>query len=313
MFLLWLLPILLLIILGIAYYCYRMTFYVKEKHIIGPDEYPIPNGKAYDPHREGMIHWMKQTRALPHREIYTQSHDGLKLYGKYYEYAAGAPIEIMFHGYRGNADRDLCGGVQRAFALGHNALIVDQRGACHSDGNVITFGVKESRDCRAWVDQVIETFGSDVKIILTGISMGASTVLIAAGKPLPKNVVAVLADCGYTNAKEIIQSVLRQRQLPPKLAYPLVWLGALVFGRFNLSKADATAAMVTCKVPVIFIHGGNDDFVPCHMSKANYDACSCSKKALVTIDGAAHGLSYPTDPDRYVKELREFFQSLVHS
>ena len=310
MVILWILLGLAVICLIISYICFRMAFYVPEKVIIGPDDYPIPDGEVYEPYREQMVAWMKEIRALPCREITTVSHDGLTLYGKYYEFAPDAPLEIMFHGYRGSAERDLCGGVQRAFSLGHSALIVDQRGAGHSGGNVISFGVNESQDCLRWATKVNEVFGPETRIILTGISMGASTVLMAAGNELPENVVAVLADCGYTTAEEIIKIVIRQMHLPPAPAYPFVWLGARIFGRFDLQKANATAAMANCKVPVIFAHGDADDFVPCHMSKANYDAYQGTKK-LVTIPGAGHGLCYLADPEGYLAQLKEFFDSVV--
>ena len=81
----------------------------------------------------------------------------------------------MFHGYRGSSERDLCGGVQRCFKLGRSALLVDQRAHGRSDGHIISFGVNERKDCLAWVDFMVKHFGPDVKIILTGISMGAST------------------------------------------------------------------------------------------------------------------------------------------
>lgn len=310
MFLLWILLGLAILCLIISYICFRMAFYVPEKIIIGPDDYPIPDGEIYEPYREQMVAWMKEIRALPCREITTVSHDGLSLYGKYYECAPDAPLEIMFHGYRGSAERDLCGGVQRAFALGHSALIVDQRAAGHSGGNVISFGANESKDCLRWIDKVNEVFGTDTKIILTGISMGASTVLMAAGNELPENVVAVLADCGYTSAEEIIKVVIRQMHLPPDLAYPFVVLGARLFGRFDLRQANATAALANCKVPVIFAHGDADDFVPCHMSKANYDAFT-GTKALVIIPGAGHGLCYLADPEGYLAQLKAFFDSVM--
>ncbi len=297
------------LVLLASYLCFRMAFYVKEKEIISPDKFPIPEGLVYEVHREKMVAWMQKTRALPSREFTVTSHDGLTLFGKYYEHTPGAPIELMFHGYRGNPERDLCGGVQRAFKLGHSALVVDQRAICRSEGNVISFGVNEHKDCLRWVDFAIETFGPDVQLILTGISMGATTVLLAAGTDLPKNVIGVLADCGYTSAREIIQVVIRYMKLPPKLCYPFVWLGAWVFGHFDLEAADATKAMRRCKVPVIFFHGEADDFVPCYMSKANYDACAARKK-LVTVPGAAHGLSYLIDPQGYVQAAMEFFHGM---
>ena len=310
MILLYILLALAALCLIIAYICFRMAFYVPKKIIIGPDDYPIPDGEIYEPHREQMVAWMKEVRGLPCREITTTSHDGLTLYGKYYECDPHAPVEIMFHGYRGSAERDLCGGVQRAFSLNHNVLIVDQRAAGHSGGNVITFGYKESMDCLRWVDTAIESLGPDVKLILTGISMGASTVLMATGNQLPNNVVAVLADCGYTSAREIIRKVIVQLKLPAGLAYPFVRLGAILFGGFDPNKADATAALQNCRVPVIFAHGDADDFVPCEMSKVNYDACP-TQKALVIIPGAGHGLCYLTDPEGYLAQLKAFFDSVI--
>ena len=295
------------IVLLISYICFRLAFYSPATHKNCAEEYEIPIGEIYEPWRETMINWIKETRSLPYREFTIESFDGLTLHAKFYEYAPGATIELMMHGYRGNAERDLCGGVQRCFALGHSALLVDQRACGKSDGKVITFGIKEHQDCLRWVDLLIQTYGTDTKIILTGISMGASTVLMAAGQPLPKNVIGVLADCGYTSAKEIIKLVIRQMKLPPNLAYPFVKLGALLFVRFYPDKDYSISSVSRCKVPVIFYHGESDDFVPCYMSKENFDACA-SKKELVTIPGAGHGLSYLVAPEKYLSTLRRFFE-----
>ena len=171
---------------------------------------------------------------------------------------------------------------------------------------MITFGVREHRDCLAWVDFMVKKFGPDVKIILTGISMGASTVLMASGQELPENVIGILADCGYTSAREIIHKILRQIRLPIRLVYPFVKLGARLFAGFDLEQADARKAVRNCTRPVIFYHGDGDDFVPWEMSRDNHAACPARKK-LVIIPGAGHGLSFPADQERYVAELREFF------
>ena len=238
------------------------------------------------------------------------SFDGLTLRGKYYEFAPGAPIELMFHGYRGSSERDLSGGVQRCFALGRSALIVDQRCSGTSEGSVITFGVREHRDCLSWVDFMVKRFGPEVKIILTGISMGASTVVMAAGRELPDNVIGVLADCGFCSAREIILEVIRQMGLPPKLGYPFVKLGAKLFARFDLEEYSPMEALKTTTKPIIFFHGGADDFVPCWMSEKMYEACP-TRKRLVVIPGAGHGLAFPVDQEGYLKAAGEFFDPLV--
>jgi fermentation-respiration switch protein FrsA (DUF1100 family) len=266
----------------------------------------IPEGKIYEPYRPQMEEWSRQTAALPRQDFKITSFDGLELWGSYFEYEKGAPIELMFHGYRGNAQRDLSGGVQRCFSLGRNALLVDQRCSRRSGGNVITFGIKEHKDCLAWVDFIVSHFGDDVKIILTGISMGAATVMTAAGCPLPKNVVGVLADCGFNSPRDIIKKVIKQMRLPVNIGYFFVKLGAKIFGGFDPEECSPLEAVARCDRPVIFFHGEGDDFVPCYMSREVYEACP-GKKAIYTVPGADHGLSFPVDMDGYVAQLQAFF------
>ena len=294
------------IVLVIAYICFRMAFYVPDRTPSQVQTTTFPNDEVYGPYLDTLETWLNETEATPHEEFSITSFDGLKLYGNYYEYKKGAPIELMFHGYKGSAKRDLCGGIQRCFALERSAFIVDQRCSQKSEGNVITFGINEHKDCLRWVDLMIEHFGPDVKIILTGISMGAATVLMAAGNPLPPNVVGVLADCGYNSPKDIIKIVIKQMGLPASLSYFFVKLGARIYGHFDLEETSPETALKKCTVPVIFFHGESDGYVPCEMSRINYDACA-SKKCLVTIPGADHGLSFPKDPEIYLKSLKDFF------
>lgn len=291
-------------VLLVTYLCYRMAFYADRS--IPQEEFPLPKGKEYEPYREKMIQWIKETRQMPHEDLEITSFDGLKLRGRYFAYSPDAPIELMFHGYRGSSEQDLSGGVQRCFRVGHSALVVDQRACGRSEGKNITFGIHESRDCHSWINFARQHFGEDRKLILCGISMGAATVLLAAGKPLPPNVIGVLADCGYTSAKDIIREVIRQMKLPPKLCYPFVRLAARLFAGFDLEADSPLEAAARCRVPVIFFHGEGDDFVPCEMSRRNYEACNV-RKQLVTVPGAGHGLAYAVQPQAYLQALREFF------
>ena len=303
----WILLIAILAVLIAGFICFRIAFYAPPRKPRDPELIEIPEGEIYEVFREEMENWVRQARARRPESVEITSFDGLRLTGKYYEYAPGAPMELMFHGYRGGAERDLSGGVYRCFRCGRSALVVDQRTAGDSEGNVITFGIKEHRDCLAWVDFAVKKFGPEVKIILTGISMGASTVLMAGGKELPPNVIGILADCGFSSARAIMKDVIATKMhLPPNLSYPVVRLGAVLFGGFDPDAYSPMEALKTCKVPVIFFHGEADDFVPCRMSKEMYEACPTRKK-LVTVPGAGHGLAFPVDQEYYLKELLDFF------
>jgi pimeloyl-ACP methyl ester carboxylesterase len=296
----------LVLILAITLYCYKVAFYVPPRKPLPEDFIDVPPGAVYEPFHPQMRAWALENKKRKQEHFSIKSFDGLTLWGTYYEYAPGAPVELMFHGYRGNAQRDLPGGVQRCFACGRSAFVVDQRCSGRSEGRTITFGVNERKDCLKWVDFLVEHFGPQVKIILTGISMGAATVVMAGGEALPPNVIGILADCGYSSQKEIQLKVAKEMGFPAKLCYPFIRLAARVFGGFDLEETTPLEALKRVKVPVIFFHGQADGFVPCHMSRAMYEACP-GKKDIYTVPGADHGLAYPVDMDGYVARLREFF------
>ena len=176
-----------------------------------------------------------------------------------------------------------------------------------SEGKVITFGVKESRDCIDWVNFAIENIDPEAKIIITGISMGAATVMMASEEELPENVIGVLADCGYSSAEEIIKKVINDMGLPANILYPFARLGGLLFGGFDVNQANPEESMKNTRLPVIFFHGDTDGFVPYYMSEKNYAACISEKKRLVKIEGADHGLAFPRNQEKYISELRDFY------
>ena len=121
---------------------------------------------------------------------------------------------------------------------------------------------------------------------------------------------AALADCGYTSGKDIIKKVIREMKLPADLLYPFARVGGKLFGGFDIDEFSPIESMKNAKIPVIFIHGDADDFVPCEMSQQNFDAC-VSQKKLVIIKGAGHGICYPVDPELYLSALDEFFGPLL--
>ena len=303
------LAVLAALVLLTSYICFRMAFYASRKEKPNPDEFFIPDDSIYSGFRDLIVEWMKAAKALPQEDITIRSFDGLELAGTYYEYAPDAPIEILFHGYRGHANREMSGAVRRCHSQGHSAHIVPHRACGKSGGHVITFGVNESKDCLSWIDYVVGRW-PQAKIILAGVSMGAGTVTMAIGRGLPKNVVAILADCGYTSPADIIKKVISvDMHLPANLAYPFVQLGARIFGGFNIDELSPIEATRNTTVPILFIHGAEDTFVPTEMSIRCHEANPANTR-LHIIPGAGHGLAYPVDQDGYLQAAREFFSTV---
>lgn len=301
-----------LVVLITSAICYSMVFHTKGRKPRAEDDFYLPPGKEYEPLYPKMIEWTKQARATPHKKVEIKTFDGLTLRGRYYELSPDAPIEIMMHGYHGNLERDLSGGIFRALKIGHSVLVFDHRGSGLSDGNTLSFGINESRDCRRWIDYVLTEINPNAKIILSGVSMGAATAMITSGyDDLPENIVGIVADCGYTSAEDIIKKVIKEMKLPPNLLYPFVRLGGMIFGKFDLDEFSPIEQVKKSKIPTIFVHGDADNFVPIEMTKANFEACSAEKKKFVVIKGAGHGLAYPIGLDDYLDELRAFFDPIT--
>jgi len=303
------LSIILFALLVGSYICYRLAFLVPKRE--DSEIFILLDSEQYAPYKEETFHMFRHARSFPYEEVWIESFDGVKLFGKYYETVPGAAVQIMFHGYQSIAEIDFCGGMPFALGEGYNVLLVDQRAHGKSGGKCLTFGVKERYDCLAWINYAIARFGKDTKIALYGMSMGAATVMMAAGLPLPENVRGVVADCGYTSPADILKKVLRDRHYPVWLVYPLIRLGGRIFGGFDTEEASALEAMSHCSVPVLFIHGEDDDFVPCYMSKENYKVCTAENKQLLTFSGAGHALSYFLDKERYLNGVRWFMKSCL--
>jgi len=170
----------------------------------------------------------------------------------------------------------------------------------------LTFGIKERFDCLSWVNYAVERFGSDVKIRICGVSMGAATVLMASGLDLPKNVYCVVADCPYSSPEKIIRKVVKDLKLPHKLIYPLINLSAKIYGKFSLSETTVLDEIKKSKIPTIIIHGDDDRFVPKSMSdeilavRPDFDS--------KIFKGSGHGLSYMDYPDEYTETIIEFIK-----
>lgn len=300
--------IILAVILAAAafalHYGYKMAFYYTDP-LASPYEY------GEDPQvlacKEVLDEAIRGFEEESFEAVFILSREGLKLTGRYYHVADGAPVQILCHGYKGNSVRDFCGMWQVAKELGHNVLLIDQRAHGKSQGHTITFGILESKDVLGWIEYINSRFG-EVPVILGGVSMGAATVLMASGLSLPGNVKAVIADCPFDAPTNIIKKVLGQDMgLPVKLVYPLIRLGGMAYGRFNLDADSPVAAVRRAKLPILLIHGDDDHFVPYDMS-CNIHAAAPEKIEFHTIPGAGHALDFPTAPEEFKRIVRDFLK-----
>lgn len=237
------------------------------------------------------------------------SHDGLKLVGHIYPADAPKRILICMHGWRSSWDHDYA--VISTFlhdGLNSTLIIPEQRGQGESEGEFMGFGIFERHDCLEWVKYAKDRYGNDTPIYLMGISMGATTVLMTTGADLPENVKGVIADCGFTSPGAIMSHVVKNNlKINEKLTYPLVNKRINKVANLNIEEYSAPKALENCQVPVLFIHGSSDSFVPVQMTFENYEACVAPKDLLI-VPGAGHGMSYVKDTAAYEKAVRYFFK-----
>ena len=296
-------------VFGFSYFAYRIAFFAPEK---GRDALPATSGAQYDPYREVMRLIYTQLADRTYEDVYVTSSDGLRLHGRYYHVKDGAPLDICLHGYRSSPMTDFSGGAELSLELGHNLLLVDQRGHGKSQGKTITFGIQERHDCLVWINWGLNKLGQDTKILLYGISMGASTVLMASELELPPQVKGIVADCPYNAPLAIICKVSDGMRIPSGLVKPFLIMGARLYGGFRLQETNAAKAVANSQVPILIIHGEADTFVPCTMSEEIF-AASIGNVRRCTFPGAEHGISYLVDKARYTRIVTEFIEEVLNS
>lgn len=295
--------LLIALLLLVSLYTYRVAFF-SPKSVRATADDPM-KGEQYEAVADHISHISHIMEKIPFEPVTIESHDGLKLFGRYYHVKDGAPVEILFHGYRSCAFRDCSGGHALSRKMGFNALVVDQRAHGESEGTTITFGIRERQDCLRWIAYINRRFGDQTSVLLSGLSMGAATVLMASGLELPGNVACILADSPFSAPIAIIEKVCKDMHYPVALCRPFIYLGAYLYGGFKLNACNAKDSVRRAKVPILLLHGEADHYVPCEMS-TEIAACCASPVTVHTFPDAGHGLSYMVDPRRYERVVYEF-------
>lgn len=250
----------------------------------------------------------------PHEDVYQTAFDGLKLHAAYFppinENSTKKRVVICFHGYTSQGLKDFIGLTDYYFKNGYAMLHPDARAHGDSEGKYIGFGCLDRKDALGWVNWVIEKCGEDVEIILHGISMGGATVLMASGLELPPQVKGIVSDCAFTSPKEVFTHVLKTMYHIP--SFPIMQGAELMnkkLAGYGMDECNAKREVAKAKVPILFVHGSKDTFVPVKMCHEIYDCCASPKKKLI-IEGAAHAESYFKNMTAYEKALDEFTVNL---
>lgn len=236
------------------------------------------------------------------------SHDNKKLIGHWHCQENAKRIIIAMHGWRSSWENDF-GAISDFWNIsGCSVLYAEQRGQNNSGGDYMGFGMIERYDCLDWINWVNKHNENNLPIYLAGISMGASTVLMASGFDLPENVRGIIADCGFTSAKAIWKHVA-EKNMHLLYKFHSKAIEDLCKKKINLNSENYTTfdALKKNKIPVLFIHGTDDDFVPIEMTYANYKACNAPKKLFV-VPGASHAMSYLVDKTGYEEAFKAFWE-----
>lgn len=242
-----------------------------------------------------------------------KSRDGLTLHGDFLPAASRTnKVAICGHGYTGCGLKD-CAAISVFFhKLGYNCLIVDHRAHGKSEGDYIGFGILDRYDMKNWIECMDKRFDGNAEIVLYGVSMGATVAVMTAGlSGLPASVKAVVADCAFTSPYDVFTHILRRDyHLPP---FPIMNINDALcnakagYGFRDYSTLDAVR---TTGIPILFIHGREDDFVPLWMSEKNYAQCRSAKDILI-VDNAAHAASYYESKDEYEEKVKNFLEKFI--
>ncbi|MBR2759885.1 MAG: alpha/beta hydrolase [Solobacterium sp.] len=295
---------------ALAYWFFRFAISRKGETLPGRGD----QEKDAEEKRIWKQYWQKHVRqkewlaSRPLEEVSVRSEEGYLLKGSYFPCADAERIVLCAHGYRGNPIEDFSAIAGWLHEHGSDLLLIDQRATNRSEGNFITFGAKEKTDVKRWCDWLEKRNEKQLPVYLYGVSMGASTVLLASGLELPDGVKGIIADCGYSSIRSTFEDRVREsfHLFPYPLMYFMEYWCRKIAG-FTLEEGDVGRALETNTLPVLFLHGEEDHFVKPENTLRNFEACKADKK-LVIVPGASHLISSIVNPNLYTENLKEFFE-----
>lgn len=260
---------------------------------------------AYDPEDvtlEGDAAWFDENS----EDRWLTSQDGLELHGLYLPREGSHKYAVICHGY-GSIPQYGGRFALKFYEMGYNVLAPAARAHERSEGRYTGMGWPERRDIVAWVNTLVER-DPQAEIVLFGVSMGGATVMMTAGEAdLSPNVKCVIEDCGYSSVWDEFAGQLDELFGLP--TFPVLDAASLVTqvrAGWSFKEASAVEQLKKTALPMLFIHGEDDTFVPYAMLDVVYDACASADKERLSIPGAAHGEASWEDPELYWATVEAF-------
>lgn len=243
--------------------------------------------------------------ACPKKHFEIKSRDGLRLHADLLLNVGSHNYAILVHGYKSHR-RSATAESKMFYDLGFNCFHISNRNHDESEGLNHTMGDRERFDLVDWT-KAINEYDKDAKILLFGRSMGANIVMETVGEELPSNVLCAISECGYTSCYEQMIHMTKSFLPIARIFMVGVDLYCKVFRNFNI-RQSAIDQLKKCKIPMLFMHGTDDNFVPIRMLDEVVNACA-SKKQVEIFEGATHCDSIVVHTERYKQVVKDFINN----
>lgn len=242
------------------------------------------------------------------QDTFIVASDGARLHGYYIPAAVPtAKTSVIVHGYTDNAIRMLMIGYLYNHDLGYNVLLPDLRNSGESDGDHFQMGWLDRLDVLQWMDVANRLYGDSTRMVIHGISMGAATTMMVSGEPQPSYVKCFVEDCGYTDVwDEFAHKLKDDFGLPP---FPLMNVTNMLCKQkygWSFKEASALEQVKKSTLPMFFIHGDADTYVPTAMVNTLFDAKTVGEKERWVVPGAIHAMSYRDNAEEYTRRVKSF-------
>ncbi len=262
------------------------------------------------PETQPWIDSLQQAKAL--RDTFIYNEKNIKLHGYYVN--ASQPTSqtaIIIHGYTDNAIRMMMLGYMYNKKLGFNILLPDLQYSGLSEGSALQMGWLDRKDIMQWMDVANEIFGDSTQMVVHGISMGGATTMMISGEKQPEYVKCFIEDCGYTSVWEQFGKELKAQFGLPEfpLMYTSSWLCKIIKG-WDFQEASAQKQVSKCKLPMLFIHGEKDDYVPTWMVYELHKAKPAPKELWI-VPNTDHARSYWLNREEYTQKIKQFTSKYI--